>query len=128
MNAFGARPRDYGLHPNHDELVQWRRAFIDEAVQLGTSGDPALEVPARQVMANTFRGMWNQQAIREKLIDAARKLHEYHPWGEGWKAIRTMIYIHHHTKCKNRIMLSPYQIALLHWRKSWNLMICFRQS
>ncbi|CAJ1878985.1 hypothetical protein CKOHBEJN_02062 [Aeromonas hydrophila] len=113
MNAFGARPRDYGLHPNHDELVQWRRAFIDEAVQLGTSGDPALEVPARQVMANTFRGMWNQQAIREKLIDAARKLHEYHPWGEGWKAIRTMIYIHHHTKCKKSNNVEPIPDCLV---------------
>lgn len=113
MNAFGARPRDYGLHPNHDELVQWRRAFIDEAVQLGTSGDPAFEVPARQVMANTFRGMWNQQAIREKLIDAARKLHEYHPWGEGWKVIRTMIYIHHHTKCKKLNNVEPIPDCLV---------------
>lgn len=116
-NAFGARPRDYGLHPNHDELVQWRCAFIDEAVQLGTSGDPALEVPARQVMANTFRGMWNQQAIREKLIDAARKLHEYHPWGEGWKAIRTMIYIHHHTKCKKSNNVEPIPDCLVELEK-----------
>ncbi|HHP5491669.1 TPA: hypothetical protein ACSCYS_002031 [Aeromonas veronii] len=112
-NAFGARPRDYGLHPNHDELVQWRRAFIDEAVQLGTSGDPALEVPARQVMANTFRGMWNQQAIREKLIDAARKLHEHHPWGEGWKAVRKMIYFHHHAKRKKSNNVEPISDALV---------------
>ncbi|HHQ4441800.1 TPA: hypothetical protein ACSP1W_001016 [Aeromonas veronii] len=112
-NAFGARPRDYGLHPNHDELVQWRRAFIDEAVQLGNSGDPALEAPARQVMANTFRGMWNQQAIREKLIDAAQKLHEHHPWGEGWKAVRRIIYFHHHAKRKKSNNVEPISDALV---------------
>ncbi|MGN5133643.1 hypothetical protein ACTG2E_06455 [Aeromonas veronii] len=106
MNVFGARPRNYGLHPNHDELVQWRSAFIDRALQLGTSGDPALEVPARQIMANTFRGMWGQQAIREKLVDAARKLHAHRPWGDGWKAVRTTIYFDH-TERKNANNVEP---------------------
>ncbi|MFM9797851.1 hypothetical protein ACKKBJ_02065 [Aeromonas dhakensis] len=114
-NAFGARPRDYGLHLSHDEFVQWRCAFINVATQFGTSGDPAIEVPARQIMANTFRGMWGQSAIREKLIDAARKLHEHHPWGEGWKAIRTMIYFHHHTKSKktNNVESIPDSLIVL---------------
>src|SRR5690606_2777247 len=31
-NEFGARPRDFGFQPNHDELVEWRSAFIDVAV------------------------------------------------------------------------------------------------
>lgn len=106
MNAFGARPRDYGRHPSYDELVLWRIAFIDKALQLGTSGDPALEVPARQIMANTFRGMWSQQAIREKLIDAARKLHAHRPWGDGWKAVRSTIYFDH-TECKNANNVEP---------------------
>ncbi|UAK70321.1 hypothetical protein [Aeromonas enteropelogenes] len=113
VNPFGARPRDYGLHPSHDELVEWRTTFIDVAVQLGTSGDPAIEVPTRQIMANTFRGMWGQPAIREKLIDAARKLHEHHPWGEGWKAIRTMIYFHHHTKSKKTNNVEPIPDSLI---------------
>lgn len=116
-NAFGARPRDYGLHPNHDELVQWRRAFIDEAVQLGTSGDPALEVPARQIMANTFRGMWNQQVMREILIDAARKLHEHHPWGDGWKAVRSTIYFNH-TKKMNVNNVEPIPDSLVALEKA----------
>jgi len=114
MNPFGARPRNYGLHPNHDELVQWRSAFIDRALQLGTSGDPALEVPARQIMANTFRGMWRQVAMREKLIDAARKLHAHKPWGEGWKAIQSVIYFDY-TKRKNtdNFALLPDNLAAL---------------
>lgn len=112
-NAFGARPRDYGLHPSHDELVEWRTTFIDVTVQLGTSGDPTLEVPARQIMADTFRGMWNQQAMREILIDAARKLHKHHPWGEGWKAVRTIIYFHHHAKRKKSNNVEPISDALI---------------
>ncbi|ABK47472.1 hypothetical protein Shewana3_1237 [Shewanella sp. ANA-3] len=92
LNEFGARPRDNGLHPNQEQLVQWRSAFIDKALKLGTSGDLTLEVPARQIMANAFRGMWRQVAMREKLNDAARKLHAHKPWGEGWKAIQSVIY------------------------------------
>lgn len=92
VNEFGARPRDFGFQPNHDELVEWRSAFIDVAVRLGTSGSPDLEIPARQTLANEFRGMWQQEALRDKLIDAAHKLHAHHPWGEGWKAVRSTIY------------------------------------
>ncbi|MFB2865691.1 hypothetical protein [Aeromonas sp. MdU4] len=114
INAFGARPRDYGLHPSHDELVEWRSTFIDKALQLGISGNPALEVPARQIMANTFRGMWSQQAIREKLIDAARTLHAHRPWGDGWKAVRSTIYFDHtERKNANNVESIPDNLAAL---------------
>jgi len=106
MNEFGARPRDFGFQPNHDELVEWRCAFIDVAVRLGTSGDPDLEGPARLTLANEFRGMWHHKAMREKLVDAARKLHAYHPWGEGWKAVRSTIYFDH-TKRKDKDDFEP---------------------
>lgn len=94
-NEFGARPRDFGFYPDHDQLVEWRSAFIDVAVQLGTSGTPDLAGPARQIMANTFRGLWRQPAIRDKLVDAAYTLHAHHPWGEGWKAVRSTINFDH---------------------------------
>ncbi|WP_457944065.1 hypothetical protein ACSTAY_04115 [Vreelandella alkaliphila] len=89
---FGARPRDFGFQPNHDELVEWRSAFIDVAVRLGTSGDSDLEDPARPILANAFRGIWRQKAMRENLIDAARRLHAHQTWSEGWKAVRSTIY------------------------------------
>jgi len=95
MNEFGARPRDYGFNPSQDELSEWRKAFIDIAVKLGTSRDPDLEGPARQTLANAFRDMWGEEAIRDVLVDAAHKLHAYHPWGEGWIAIRSTIYLDH---------------------------------
>lgn len=92
VNEFGARPRDYGSEPSYVELVEWRSAFIDVAVQLGTSGDSEIEASARVNLSDAFRGLWDQDAMREKLADAARKLHAYSPWGDGWKAIRSMIY------------------------------------
>jgi hypothetical protein len=105
-NEFGARPRDFGFYPNHDELVEWRSAFIDVAVQLGTSGTPDLAEPARLIMANTFRGLWRQPAIRDKLVEAAYSLHAHHPWGEGWKAVRSTIYFDH-TRRKDGDDLEP---------------------
>ncbi|HED2338277.1 TPA: hypothetical protein R4Y05_003977 [Serratia liquefaciens] len=91
-NEFGARPRDYGYEPDYDQLIEWRSAFIDVVVLLGTSGDPELEGSARSILANEFRGIWFQEAMRDKLVDAARALNAFSPWGEGWKAVRSTIY------------------------------------
>lgn len=92
VSEFGARPRDYGYQPNHDELVEWRCAFIDVVVRLGTSGAPELQGPARSILANEFRGIWFQEAMRDKLVDAARTLNAFSPWGEGWKAVRLTVH------------------------------------
>lgn len=105
-NEFGARPRDFGFYPNHDQLVEWRSAFIDVAVQLGTSDTPYLAEPARLIMANTFRGLWRRPAIRDKLVEAAYSLHAHYPWGEGWKAVRSTIYFDH-TKRKDNDDFEP---------------------
>lgn len=105
-NEFGARPRDFGFQPNHDELVQWRSAFIDIAVQLGTSDDPDLEGPARETLANVFRGIWRDKAMRDKLVDAAKKLNSHQPWITGWKAVRSTIYFDH-TKRKGKDDFEP---------------------
>ncbi len=92
VTEFGARPRDYGYEPNYDELIEWRSTFIDVVVRLGTSGDPELEGLARSILANEFRGIWFQEGMRDKLVDAARTLNAFSPWGEGWKAVRSTIY------------------------------------
>lgn len=106
VNEFGARPRNFGFYPDHDQLVEWRSAFIDVIVQLGTSGESAFQAPARQTMANTFRGMWRHVAMRNKLVEAAYKLHAYHPWVEGWKAVRSTIFFDH-TKRKDEDDVEP---------------------
>jgi len=113
-NEFGARPRDYGYKPSYNELVEWRSAFIDVAVKLGTSGNPALEDPARLILANEFRGIWHQEAMRNKLVEAARKLHAYRPWYEGWKTVRSTIYFDHtKRKGENNFETLPGNLAAL---------------
>jgi len=95
LNEFGARPRDYGYRPNHDQLVEWRTAFIDLAVRIANSDDEDVKSRARQVLANEFRGLWHQEAMRETLVEAARAINDHEPWGEGWKAVRSIIYFDH---------------------------------
>ena len=105
-NEFGARPRNFGFHPNNDQLLEWRTSFIDIAVQLGTSCDSDLARPARLAIESAFRSMWEQNAMRCKLIDAARKLHAHHPWIEGLKAVRSVIYFDYN-KQKDRSNCEP---------------------
>ena len=89
---FGARPRNFGYYPNHDELVDWRNQFIDLAVEMGLRKDAELSGPARSVLAQSFRGLWRHLAIREKLVEVAKKLNASQPWVEGWKAVRSTIH------------------------------------
>lgn len=114
MSEFGARPRDYGFYPNHNQLVEWRCIFVDIALKLGTCGDADLEGPARQTFANAFRVMWRQEAMREKLVDSARKLHAYLPFGEGWKAVRSTIYFDYSNRQdKENFCPLPEELAAL---------------
>ena len=95
LNEFGARPRDYGYSPNYDQLVEWRTAFINLAVRLANSDDNDIKSRARQILANELRGLWHQEAMREKLVEAARAINDHEPWGEGWKSVRSIIYFDH---------------------------------
>lgn len=91
-NEFGARPRDSGFQPNHDEFLDWRNQFIDLAVEMGLRIDTELSEPARRVLAGSFRGLWHRRAIRSRLVEAARELNTIQPWVEGWKAVRSTIH------------------------------------
>lgn len=95
LTEFGARPRDYGYQPNHDQLIEWRIAFINVAVRLANSGDSYLKARARMVLASEFRGLWWHKAMRRKLVEAAREVNDHQPWGEGWKAVRSVIFFDH---------------------------------
>lgn len=95
LNEFGARPRDYGYRPNHEQLVEWRTSFIDLVTRLANSDDDDIKGGARRVLANEFRGLWHQEAVRDKLVEAARTINNHEPWGAGWKAVRSIIYFDH---------------------------------
>lgn len=91
-NDFGARPRDFGYRPNHEQLVEWRTRFLDLAIEFGLSDDPEVSNSIRRVVASEFRGLWHQAAMRPRLIAAARELNTGRPWVEGWAAVRSTIY------------------------------------
>ncbi len=97
MNDFGAHPRDCGFQPNHCELVEWRNQFIDLAVEMGVCSNPDLTGPARTMFAQAFRGLWRHQAIRGKLVEAARKLNSHEHWSEGFQKVRATIYFEYHS-------------------------------
>jgi len=88
ISEFGARPRDFGYSPNHDQLVEWRTAFINLAVRLANSDTQDIKSRARLVLAHEFRGLWHHKAMRDKLVASARAINDHQPWGEGWKAVR----------------------------------------
>ncbi|MDH2434309.1 hypothetical protein QCD60_17260 [Pokkaliibacter sp. MBI-7] len=110
LNDFGARPRDYGYRPNHDQLVEWCTAFMNLAVRLANSDDEDIKSRARLVLANEFRGLWHQVAMRDKLVEAARVINDHRPWGEGWKAVRSIIYFDH-TRQKGEPEPLPQDLA-----------------
>ena len=113
-NDFGARPRDFGYQPNDDELVEWRNKFIDLAVEMGLKNDAHLSGSARSELAQSFRTLWHHQAMREKLVEAARELNANQPWVEGWKAVRSTIYFDYRkTKPEDRVEPFPEDLAAL---------------
>jgi len=113
-NDFGARPRDYGYHPDHGELVGWRMQFIDLAVEMGLKNDAELSGLARRVLAQSFRGLWHHRAMREKLVEAGRELNANQTWVEGWKAVRSTIYFdYRRTKPEDQVKQLPEDLAAL---------------
>lgn len=91
MGDFGARPRDFGFQPNHEQLVAWRKMFMDIALEAGLDTDVDLGNSARIVIAQQFRGLWSQTAVRGRLIEIAVALNEQRAWTEGWKAVQSTI-------------------------------------
>ncbi|UBU50190.1 hypothetical protein LCW13_08085 [Cobetia amphilecti] len=95
LNGFGARPRNYGYTPNHEQLIEWRTAFVNLAVRFANSNNTDIKGRARMILAGEFPGLWRHEEMREELVAAARAINEHQPWGEGWKAIRSIIYFDH---------------------------------
>lgn len=101
MGDFGARPRDFGYQPNHEQLVEWRHHFIDIAVEMGLDQDIERSTAARKVLADKFRSLWRQDAVRQKLMDASAQLIVQRPWSEGWKAVQSTLYFANRNLAQN---------------------------
>lgn len=92
MGEFGARPRNFGFEPNHQQLAEWRETFIGISLEAGMNDDAGISDCARRALAQEFRGLWQHVAIREALTTAATTLNDQRPWTDGWKAVQSTIF------------------------------------
>lgn len=85
---FGARLRDFGWHPKlNTDVIQWYSAYLDICVNLVNSNH-ILSDKARDLLADKFRGLWNNSLCFDLLVSAAKQFHDYKPWIEGWLAVK----------------------------------------
>ena len=95
---FGARPRDYGYHPqSNEELKNWFEEFTKMAREIATSDNAGMSARARDLLANNLRYLWSVHSIRPQLYKISKTLNEQHPWIQGWQAVRSI----KHYDCTN---------------------------
>ena len=88
---FGARPRDYGYHPDTPEkIVEWFGNAIRLCLRLALS-DRSVSGKARKLLASNLRDLWTTAGMVDALEEAAAKIHAQHPWSGGWEAVRKII-------------------------------------
>lgn len=86
--GFGARPRDYGYHPQSgEEVTRWFYRFIEICTNLALSGKPVAE-QARKLLARKFRGLWTKAKVFDALEASAHRLQTQKAWTDGWIAVR----------------------------------------
>ena len=89
--GFGARPRDYGFHPqNWEEVAHWFATVIDICTRLALSEKP-IKQHARNILSDNLRGLWTKGGMFDALENAARDIHAQQTWNEGWIAVRGII-------------------------------------
>ncbi|RYH07778.1 hypothetical protein [Tropicimonas sp. IMCC6043] len=91
--SFGARPRDYGFHPSPDETIEWFTLFLNIGKRAAQKGSKLTRDKVRSTLAHALRGLWRSDALFPVLRKIAEELNEDEPWIEGWKEIRTAIYL-----------------------------------
>ena len=88
---FGARPRSFGYQPGtFDEQTQWFERFLALALEVATCENGRQSAPGRQLIADQYRNLWHQPALRRTLFAVAKALQERSSWSEGWKAVRAI--------------------------------------
>lgn len=87
---FGARKRDYGLHPeNRSQIRHWYTQFIDLACCLGNSSG-GLSDRVRRVLANHVETLL-RVGMFDEVCAVADTLAADRGWPEGWIGIRKTI-------------------------------------
>jgi len=89
--GFGARPRDYGYHPNtREEVVHWFDTIIGICTRAALSGRP-ISGQAKKLLANNLRGLWTRGGVFEALEESANQILAQGAWNDGWIAVRGII-------------------------------------
>ncbi len=88
---FGARPRDYGLHPeNSDDISDWFNAVLDIVTEFGAGNRPySQEVQKR--FAAKIRWLSRHPLLLDKTIAVAGALSLDEGWPLGWVGVRSAI-------------------------------------
>jgi len=88
---FGARPRDYGYHPDtSEEITHWFNTYIGICTNLALSGSSIAE-HAKKMLSNKLRGLWTKGGMFDAVEDSVRQIHAQKPWNDAWLAIRGII-------------------------------------
>ncbi|HAU0297847.1 TPA: hypothetical protein ACMGHP_002620 [Legionella pneumophila] len=101
---FGARTRNYGLHPKaQQDIVQWYTTFVD-LIRLLALSDKSISYEARRIFAQKLYGLWFKTKMFELLESSVLKIYKHTAgqWGEVWIAFQRIL--------KNRKDLSDQNI------------------
>lgn len=94
---FGARRRDYGWHPQSEkELYNWYEQFINIFVEYG-KGNTKFAQAVRTVFAESLRGLWMLDLLRQKIIMAINEVTTDIHWPEGWHAVLGILHFDEET-------------------------------
>lgn len=95
-NTFGARPRNFGYHPNtNQELLDWYKTYLTICTRTALL-ETTIATKAKRVLANQIRGLWSigvrfGQGFLEDLEHAVIQIHNQEPWNEGWISVQGII-------------------------------------
>ncbi|MFT4060436.1 MAG: hypothetical protein QM652_12915 [Legionella sp.] len=90
---FGARTRDYGLHPKtQKDIVHWYTTFVDLITGLACS-DKRIAIEARNIFAQKLPGLWLKVRTVTFLKESIFKIHNHSAgqWNEGWVALHRIL-------------------------------------
>jgi|CXWL01.1.fsa_nt_gi hypothetical protein len=84
---FGARKRNYGLHPkNRKEVADWYRTALGLAGDLASL--PELYESVRSMIASQFRFLAPKTVLTDELIALADRFASNGGWPQGWAGAR----------------------------------------
>lgn len=102
---FGARNRGYGWQPTtQDDVRAWYIGFIEILRPLLNIGKGVSSDFARDVLAESFRGLWNRSGCEEVLESLAKDFAAVGRWPALWLAIKRTIHYDSKNMSEDRLI------------------------